>query len=595
MQNKGCSYNTLKHNNMKNFIGQKKRTEKVQKSFNLHFSPPYCDYTAGNGPTYRITADKTFVKIGEAFLPSDSCPDTFTMLQVRIMAALISMNWKTAIVAGISGMTGGMAILGAYLVAEHPACSEMVNNALMTWFLWTTAIGGTFFSCFIGWNFFRSAQNIAKEEMAKHQEQKLLAATAKVDDFDIAPDILVAQKQDETWQAWVDRVELAKTNAGQGVWVVAMSWQDQVAGIWMTPTKAMIFDRTTPPFQKEHWTDSQRICPANATFDGETYPEFFQYVSDFLFYYRKWAPLKKMDVADPGTVGKDWMNMIRAKAPKVAAAAMLLVVMVCGLAAQPASQQVAGIVRGKTTPDDKVEVQYIFDSGKILKRVGDGVTAYKDLLTNLPGYVDRDLGKLIIVTAGNAVIGKADLVGDTQQPKGTPQQPTEGMLRPVRMADSQPGNWTSVRMPDSAEIYSMTDEAVRGIWRVRHASESFARPWWMVVMEFIRAFYPVIALLFTLSWVWAKGSAKEGMYSLHKGSRRVFAWMFLIFGSVLVINQVMIALSNGWGNVELTVLCVVLGGLFYFLFTKLTPDFRPAPGNAPIIRRNYDDTPRIEA
>lgn len=559
----------------------------------MHYEQPYCElFDPTEGKLYRITSTSTYAIIGDNSFPLDLCPYPFTQIQMKVILAFMGADWKKVAMRLAVWVPGwiilALAITAFSLIVNHPACSEMLKNTLMMWFLVTVSIMALFFALFIAWQFFRSAQNVAKEEM-----QLLMAGAARLSEgaIDIRPDLLVIQEEEEPGDKFMYRVKTACTNVGEGVWLVAFGYREPMAAIFKTPTNAIVFERADPPFQKEVWLDQHRICPINATFDSETYHEFNEYIKAFLFYYKKWAPMKKVTAVPSDEAAITWMDAISKKTTAI----ILALVCAVSLMGQPASTQVDGVLKRSASdiPEKGVEVQYIFDSGTILKRVGDGIHAYKKLLTILPGYIDKDHGKLIMVTAGK-VVGKTDMVGEARP--GTPSMPANADLRPIGSSGTQPNGWTtSIRMPDSNEIYNMTGEATQMAYRARSAAELVVRPANDVVMSWIAAFFPWIFFFGVMAWVWAKGSAIEGMYNLYKKSRRVFAWFALIFGTILCFQGVLLSTAMGLDNLTVAVIILIEGGLFYVLFTKLTPDFRPAAGNAPIIKQGYDPTtPRIE-
>jgi len=577
VQNIYFGFKLLKMSLVAKLFKQNKSVEPVQKRWFLHHRPPFVEVRANDGHTYRIMSDlKTSVLIGTHALPAPACPFPALGLLTNLYLVLYRMRKQIAYtVAGLILLFVAATATAVYLLSAHPAMGEMLQNALISALLLLISVSTAAYGSYIIYLFLRSSENVFREIVADVKEQKQLGAGAETmpGDYDISPDILMMQGADETHADFVNRLEEAKSSAGHGIWVLALAWRTPVGTIWQTPTKSMLFARNAPPFQNETWTDEQRICPANAVFDTETHAEFDAYVQDFVFYYRKWAPINKATSDDRAEAGRNWLESVRAR---TTAACVAILLCASGIAAQSAKAVADALGKNNVVPELHADVSYQFEK-KTLGRVGNGKSDYVQLLKNIPAYRDCCHGALIAVYKNGDLVAKGSAAGEVAA------KPAEQMRERGTSAiapETVPG-FTLADIPDSSGMATMAEKAKRQIDQIGTIAGQSIRPWWEVVMHGLWTAFPFLLIAGAIAWLFAGVCAREGMYDLHKQSRRALAVIALAVAAVLLVNFLLIAVGMGFGPLGLSIIAAIETYIAYRLVTWLVPDFTPAAGNEP--------------
>jgi fatty acid desaturase len=127
----------------------------------------------------------------------------------------------------------------------------------------------------------------------------------------------------------------------------------------------------------------------------------------------------------------------------------------------------------------------------------------------------------------------------------------------------------------------MAEQVRYEIWKATEAAGQGVKPWWDVVMYALWRVFAFLLIALCLSWLFAGVCAKEGMYALHKQSRRAFAVILLSVAAIVLTNFLLMAVSAGFGPLGLTLVAATETFIAYKVVTWLVPDFRPALGNEP--------------
>lgn len=562
VQNKFCITKALIYMKLDFIAMQKRCVETVQNALFLHQKSPI-DLKGPHGYTYRLHPTKGLrVLIGDSeyCVPGSSVYDMLNSQRKKAKALIALLLIPLALIA-----------TGAVLILSHPASGEMMGNALMSGLLLLISVCFAGFGAYMAYNIWRSCRTVFAEEVQRWAAQKELPAQA-ASALDISPDILVVQRPGEDSAAYACRVEEAVSESGHGVWVLAMAQGEPAGQIWMSPTKAATFFRNDPPFQSAEWTDDQRIVPLNYTPVGESNAEFMQYVNDFVYYYRMWAPIRKAADVEQNDGGRTWIGHIRAKS----AAVLIVLAMACtGLFAQAAAQVEQAIGTGiRNVPLMGADISYQFQK-KTLGRIGNGKSNIVELLTAIPAYRDCCYGPLVAVYVDGDLVAKGNATGDVAQNTTTAQamRPQGSAIPPERVKGFQ--------MPDSAGMVTMAERAKRQIDEIGLVAGQSIRPWWEVVMHTLWIAFPFLIIAGAVCWLVAGVCAREGIYDLHKYARRGLAIIALSVAGILLVNFLLIAVSMGMGPLGLPIVAIIETLIAYKLVTWLVPDFTPAYGNEP--------------
>jgi hypothetical protein len=564
---------------------QQKRVEIVQTNWILHLIPPVVQVETPEA-RYRITGTGISYRMAKP-LPEQltGCPFPGLVLELAVRGFLFRNRAKLPwLIVAVAALIVAFYGASAWLIIEHPAAGEMLQNALWSALLWTVSICATLASVRMFVGFRNSAKYVYESELARIQETKELTA-GPAPEIDLGEDILVIQKEGESGADFETRLAGVRMNLQPGEWAVAFCFRHPTGTIWTSPTATTLFQRNTPPFQNEHWKEDQLIVPPNAVFHREEYPDFRWYCETFAHYYKGWAPAYKIESADKGDAANTWLANVKLKS---AAVLLCLFCSFTSFGQSAAAVQSAIGTRIREIPEQGADVSYMFQK-KVLNRIGNGRSSYVELLTSLPTYKDCCHGDLIAIYNGENIVAKgpaAETVADAPKTKAAAMRSTSA----IPPSEVTPGaGW---QMPDSLSSAQMAEDTKHQIWRATDAAGKGIKPWWDVVMFTLWQVFPFLIILGALSWLFAGVCAREGMYTLHKHARRVLAIDALAVAGVLLVNFLLVAVGMGFGPFALSLIAAGETYAAYVLVTWLVPDFRPAPGNEPRGRAAYFDQSR---
>lgn len=446
----------------------------------------------------------------------------------------------------------------------HPYGSEIAQNALITAGLAINAALALFafvlLSAAILWNFKRGIT------VTFETPSGLLPSGWK--EPDIYPDILIATKPGESGEQFAARMDSARANAAPHAWVVVIPFRHPGGIVWSGENKYFDFLRDAPPFQQP---GAELICPSNTFFHEESQSDYQAYLSRFCGYFREWSARMKFAREE---------NSLR----KIETFRASLNVLFFALLSLPIfAQSRADVSRtlGKYAhiiPEKGARIEYIFDGGKSHFRTGTGRENYLQILEGIPGF-RYPKSALIAVTNNGETVAKADRTGDI----------AASTMRPYSQAVEPP----QMQIPDSVRMAEMARDAKRQIWEMTEAANDAVEPWWDVVMFAFWRIFPFLVLFGAISWFVARVSAAEGMYELHKKARAAFAILAMMSGAVVLVNCLLYAMSRGAGPFPLFIIAACETYIAYLVVSRLVPDFRPARGNSPMMRRNDHENPTL--
>jgi hypothetical protein len=156
-------------------------------------------------------------------------------------------------------------------------------------------------------------------------------------------------------------------------------------------------------------------------------------------------------------------------------------------------------------------------------------------------------------------------------------------------AEQRTGAPVQYSLPDSSAMADMAERARFEVWRATEAVGQGVEPWWGVVMYTLWRVFPLLIVLGGVAWLFAGVCAREGMYTLHKQSRKAFAIIALSVAAVLLVNFLLMAVGMGFGPFGLSMIAAAETYAAYLIVTWLVPDFNPAPGNQPRGRGYYQE------
>lgn len=498
-------------------------------------------------------------------------------VQNIIMASLQSPYIFTAV-----AVFAGLIFASAAIASRNPAAGEIAASAIITAGLWALAALTALFGLFIAYNFLRSGREVWSELMQEIQEQavplKIEAGRAWQDRLDISPDIILVPGPAETKEHFVARVEAARKTVTASRWAVVFEPGNPICVIYKPGEEGTVFSRATPPFEPVF---AKEIPMPADLFSTETEQEFRAYVEAFCRFFPEWSPAAKV-LENPRRAAATVLEVF---SPVLIG---LLLLVSPGLFAQKAQQVEAALgTRIREIPEAETRIEYEFERGSVF-RTADGRRDYVTLLKSLPGYRDGGGGKFISLSAGGRIVCQGEQVQEVAQ---------RDEMRPYREAITPRTDApVSYSLPDSAGMADAAERAKYEVWRATETIGQGVEPWWGVVMYTLWRVFPFLILAGGVSWLFAGVCAREGMYTLHKHSRRAFAILALSVAAVLLINFLLIAVSMGLGPLGLSMVAAAETGAAYWLVTWLIPDFRPAAGNHPREGGYYNDNnPRLLA
>lgn len=472
----------------------------------------------------------------------------------------------------------GLLIAATTLAASHPALGEIVESVIITAGGYLLAVGLFAFGSFIAYNFARSSARVWKEDVlpfAVDSVKQIGAGAVEPLPFavDISPDIIVVGAPGESKEAIAARLESAREHITPSRWVVYIEYRNPVAAIYTHGgAPDIVFTREDAPFQHDGFA---RIVPESARFVDETPEMFAEYLSRFAFVFREWSPRKKV-AADQGRAGRTVLDIVN---PSLA---LFFAFFALPSFAQNAAQVSDALgTRIREIPAAGSEVLYEFET-KEFSRVGDGRKDYVTLLKSAPMYRDNRGGRFVALYLNGRPVVKGEQVQAVAE---------RDAMRPRTFTRTDEP--VSYGLPDSLGMADMAEQVRYEIWKATEAAGQGVRPWWSVVMFALWRVFPFLIVALGVTWLFAGVCAKEGMYTLHKQSRRAFAVILLGVAAILLTNFLLMAVAAGFGPLGLTLVAAAETFAAYKIVTWLVPDFRPALGNEPRRQGSYYDTPQL--
>lgn len=479
-------------------------------------------------------------------------------------------------------------LAGALLTAKHPAAAEIISNQAMSFFLLCVTIIASSLALSIARDIWKSGKELTAD-MPRYLgpvERAFLVCGVRIKygpaalpastwvPASVHPDRLVYSMPGDD-PGFSDRFEAGVNAANAAAWTLVLQRGNPIGMVYGSPEQTLTFERDLPPFQHDDWPEDWKIVPRGTRFIDETDAEFSAYVDRFLPHFREWSARRKV-TADPHRAGFVFQQIVRASASA-------LLVILCSLSAfsQKFEQVNRTPISGKVPPANTAVV-FQFERSD-LQRIADGKRTYSELLKAIPNYRDGGGGKLLSVWAGNTAVYKAEEVERNQQPTAKAE-----VMRPNKQQEEGGPIPTGFSMPTAEESAEMADRAKYEIWKASQYAESVSRPWWEVVMFAFWEWAPLILLIMMLCWIWAKVSATEGFWAIHRYAKKGLMFLSLSVASLFMVNIFLYVKYSGAPGWVLFLVAAAECGLFWWALILVNPDYRPAKGNAPA-RQNYNN------
>lgn len=448
------------------------------------------------------------------------------------------------------------------LTIHHPATGEIVQDALIRAGLLIniTLVGFALLLAFaVGIKIFSEGVRIHRVEPAP---QLLLR-----DQTGISPDVLIVRQAGEDDTAFDARAEEAARHSSAARWVVVIPFRSPVLTIFADTART--YNRDEPIFFREEWAEKWdgRIELPGTVFSTETAEEYAGYCRNFISMYREWAPRKKAEMTAGRSAG------LVLEILKHSANVLLFVLLSVGLFGQSKTRQVDE-ARIREIPSVGSDVSFSFDingSIKTFNRTGDGHSTYTDLLKKTPGLKkwNDEGGRLISISRDGEVITKGPEVEYVNQ------APRDRM-RPVQAETRKPFS-----IPDSASMQDYAEDAKRYIDEGTDLVEDAAVTWWEVIMYAFWRWSPLLIIIVGGSWLWAKGGAVEGYWSIHRYAKQILFWVTFTSGTLIAINFLLFFVSIGTPPGVLALIAAAEFAIAYGVLCWVNPDYRPKRGNDP--------------
>lgn len=471
--------------------------------------------------------------------------------------------------AGVLGT--GLSLAGLILTMFSPYAGEIVTGYMIRAGWWVNiALVALACVCLVAvalWNF-------GKGVKIETINTGMLLSSGNWQEPDIRPDILVCNRPGESKEQFAARVQDAKEAASDVCIAVVIPFRLPRAFLYSAGS-GKDFARETPPFQGDEWPEEHRFDTVPQYFVYETQEQYRAYLDRFAYFWREYSP--KIKVGKQDTVAGRNMAF-----QKIILTGLALLFFCIGLFSQSAAA-VQSATAGLPVPEKHADVSYQFEK-KTLGRVGNGRSAYADLLRNIPAYRDCCHGSLI------AVYKDGELVA-----KGAAAERVAASSDPIRPRGSvvDPATVEGFNLPDSSSMASMAEQTKYQIDQFGKMAGDGIKPWWDVVMHMLWTLFPFLIIAGAISWFFAGVCAREGMIMLHKRSRHVFAIIAMSVAAIILVNFLLQAIAWGFSPLALSIVAVIETAIAYFVVTWMVPDFRPAIGNEPERRNPYNNIPRI--
>lgn len=490
----------------------------------------------------------------------------------KITALLENEKYRTIALATALAYSG-LALLTILLTVLHPAAGEIAQGFLiragMLINLVLVAFAAILIVAFLSWNF---KKGIRIEYSAGGVALLAARSTAALD---ISPDVLVYLRPGETQAEFTERAERAIADAGNMRWVVVIPFASATAAIYETPTRALTFERSRPPFQSDEWSDEQKVCAPGTYFQGETESAYSDYIQRFAFYFREWA-LRVKVLSEKDNPARAFVQAMRASA-NVA----LFLLFSAGLFAQKTQGLSAALGAGiREIPAAGSAVVYVYERSEI-SRIADGKSNYVDLLKSTPMFRDGGGGNFVALYNGNRIVCRASQ--------------TEAVANRAEIMRPPATDQPAFSMPDSISLSESLDRAKERVSFYKSEFWRNIRPTWGFVMFAFWAVFPILAVFGLVLWFWARLSASEEMPAIHWHSSR---GLVLLVGSTWTIGIINSMLTVVWWELPTVPFLACIAGIGFIAWKTaawVVPNIHAKPGGRTAFYNNRNNPPLLNS
>lgn len=458
----------------------------------LHERPEHMCYFHG-GYFYKTYLNgRSFVKIGEMWIPALGCPVPEKLPTANFLAFLNrNAKWIPAVILGCVAVVVTHIALLITDGAEFAAGWLQTFSAMMNTTLVVLAL-----ACLVSFVLSQFKKGLTID-LSGFQPVKQLSSGG-TDTISIAPDIAIfSQSEDEAPEDYNARVKAAIE--AENNWVLVMPFRSEYGAIHTggdgIASEGHVFLRSNPPHDGGDVITFEEARTAKQTFGRERWTDYVAYCSEFAKRYKVWAPTAKI---------QDGVNPLSVILNRLAIVTVCMLFSFAGMAQKSAQVRTyLGDLR-YTTDAPTGEIDFVFRN-RVYTRTGGGTKTYDQLLKSGPGYSDADeSGKLVGITIdGKAVLPAKKQAGGSAEASADPDESAG-----VQTLPSTKGFFES--LPDSSELAVMKRQSImerRAQWvKVEPTLEYVMWRFWHYMM--------LIVGIGGILWILSKASATDAIHDL---------------------------------------------------------------------------------
>ena len=514
-------------------------------------------------------------------------------LRKAVQNALLLHNMNRILFAAIAiGMALVMSALALSMFS--PASAELASSVIRQAGVLCALVVLSGFTVMVGVDLIGGAREVLKP--SEESPAKALPARVPVQ-VAIPPDLLLVQQENETGEAYADRIDKARMAANPSVWVVVIPFRSPVVTV-LKGKAEHFFSRGNEPFE----ISEGEAVPADViqNVKSETYAEYVRYVRWFArpHLWPKYSDTAKIE-ARPA------LETLTGQMRAASVTLMLILSAVVSGFGQSKARQVDEALgtRIREIPKPGEQVEFVFrENGreKTYMGHGDGRKEYTEILqssgTGLARYSDAG-GTLLYVRKSGEVVAKGVAVGDVATGVKSPYQfqpsTTGDPVRPRSLPGAEPApQYESFSAPDSLEIAERLERAKEEItgWKAE-MWRSFTPVWEFLMWLFSSVLVLLICAICVLRYI-AKTAANESLVSVYghviagrwivsiqqnsAAMTLIFVWSIAV---VLLINLFLWMTYAGWSIWAMIPAAALVGWFAERVTDWIVPDLRVVQNN----------------
>lgn len=433
-----------------------------------------------------------------------------------VQNALLLHNLNRILFAAIAA---GMALVLSALALSmfSPASAELAASAIRQAGVLCALVVLAGYTVLVGVDLIGGAREVLKP--SEESPAKALPARVPVQ-VAIPPDLLLVQQENETGEAYADRIDKARMAANPSVWVVVIPFRSPVVTV-LKGKAEHFFSRGNEPFE----IAEGEAVPADViqNVKSETHAEYVRYVRWFArpSHWPKYSDTAKIE-ARPA------LETLTGQMRAASVTLMLILSAVVSGFGQSKARQVDEALgtRIREIPSAGVRIEFEFREGNKTRTyiaTGNGQRDYVELLqhcgTGLARYSDAG-GTLLYVRKSGEVVAKGVAVGDVATGVKTPYQfqpsTTGDPVRPRALPGSEPAQPAyQFSAPDSMEIAERLERAKEEISGWKAEAWRMASPVWDFAMWLFSSLLVLLVSAIIVFRYVAQSAANESLVTIY--------------------------------------------------------------------------------